>query len=292
MNKINKNKIFPFGYSLAEKKLFKVFAYFLIPLLFIVFWSVFANYLDKPYIIPTPKDTFYLFLSPCESLLSQGSLWSNTIVSLLRILIGFTLSMMIAIPTGLIVGGFIPLRKILEPFIEFLRPISPIAWLPFVIVIFKLTTIPEIFGFGYTKTVLDQLQIGMIFIVFLGGFYPIFINTLDSVMGVKENYIRLAVMQGANKKQILTKVVFPSALPRIFTGVREGIGMSWRVIIAAEMLPGSNAGIGYLLVYAADMSAMNIVLATIIIIGGIGIVFNYGMVFISHKFLFWQGREE
>ncbi len=291
MNKINKNKIFPFGYALAEKRWFKFLTYVIIPVLFIIFWSIFANYIGKPYIIPTPKGTFSLFLSPCENLLSQGSLWSNSLVSLLRVLIGFSLAIIIAIPAGLIIGGLVPLRKILEPFIEFLRPISPIAWLPFVIVIFKLTTVSEIFGLGYSNTIFDQLQIGMIFIVFLGGFYPILINTLDSVMGVKENYIRLAVIQGANKKQILTKVVLPSALPRIFTGVREGIGMSWRVIIAAEMLPGSNAGIGYLLVYAADMSAMNIVLASIIIIGVIGTIFNYGMVFISHKFLFWQGKE-
>ncbi len=156
MNKKIKHKkqhLFPFGYVTSEKKWFKILAYFITPLFFIILWSIFANYLDKPYIIPTPKDTFSLFLYPCEKLLLQGSLCSNTFVSLLRILIGFLLAVIIAIPTGLIVGGFAPLRKIFEPFIEFLRPISPIAWLPFVIVIFKLTTLPEIFGFGYTKTI-------------------------------------------------------------------------------------------------------------------------------------------
>ncbi len=282
---------FPFGSEISEKKWFKVLCYVITPLLLLILWSFFANYLNKPYLIPTPQNTFKLFLAPTTNLLSQGSLLSNTIISLLRILIGFSIAIIIAVPLGLLLGGIAPLKQLFEPLIEVLRPICPIAWLPIVIAVFKLTTIPEFIGIGYTGTILDQLQIGMIFIIFWGAFFPIFINTLDGVANIKDIYIRLAVMQGARKIQIFTKVVIPNALPQIFTGLRQGAGLSWFVIIASEILPGSEAGIGYLLTYAADMSAMNIVIASIIIIGSIGAILNYSMIIISRKFLFWQGKE-
>jgi NitT/TauT family transport system permease protein len=175
--------------------------------------------------------------------------------------------------------------------IEILRPVCPIAWIPFAIAVFKITTLPEFLGLGYTRTIFDHLQLGMIFVIFWGAFFPILINTLDGVAGVRRDYIKLARMLGAGKLQLLTNVAIPAAFPMILTGLRQGVGLSWFVIIAAEMLPGSEIGIGYLLMYAADQSAMNIVLASIIIIGAIGASFNFLMIFISRKFIRWHGEE-
>ena len=254
-------------------------------------WYFTAHTLNKPYLLPTPEETFKLFLHPNASLLSQGSLWKNTQVSLLRIVTGFTLAVIVAVPVGTILGGVAPLRRLCEPVIEILRPICPIAWIPFAIAIFKITTLPESLGLGYTETIFDHLQLGMIFVIFWGAFFPILINTLDGVAGVRKNYIKLAAMLGAGKLQLLIKVALPAASPMILTGLRQGIGLCWFVIIAAEMLPGSEVGIGYLLMYAADQSAMNIVVASIIIIGIIGAGFNFLMIFASRKFLRWQGEE-
>ena len=131
----------------------------------------------------------------------------------------------------------------------------------------------------------------MIFVIFWGAFFPILVNTLDGVAGVRKNYIKLAAMLGAGKLQLLTKVALPAASPMILTGLRQGIGLCWFVIIAAEILPGSDSGIGYLLMYAADQSGMNIVVASIIIIGIIGAGFNFLMVFASRRFLRWHGKE-
>jgi len=282
---------FPFGKDIANNIYFKVLTYSVIPFLIIVIWHYWANHINKPYLLPTAYDTLSLFLSPNKDLLAQGSLSSNSFISLLRILIGFSCAMFIAIPLGIVLGGIAPIRQIFEPIIELIRPVCPIAWIPFIIAVFKVTSIPEFFGFSYTGTILDQLQIGMIFIIFLGGFFPLLINTLDGVSGVRESYIQLALCQGANKFQVFTKVILPCAFPQIFTGIRQGIGLCWFVIIASEMLPGTQGGIGYLLIYAADMSAMNIVLASMIIIGGIGTALNYIMVFASRKLLFWKAKE-
>lgn len=281
---------FPFGGRWNEKKWRPVF-WLISPILLLIFWAMLSHHLNKPYLLPTPEATFYLLLHPGKNLLGQGSLWTNTAVSLLRIAVGFTVAMIIAVPLGTILGSVTPLKRFSEPVIELFRPICPIAWIPFAIAVFKIKTIPETLGLGYTETIFDHLQLGMIFVIFWGGFFPILINTVDGVSRVNKNYFKLAGMLGASKPQLLTKVAFPAASPMILTGLRQGIGLCWFVIIAAEMLPGSDSGIGYLLVYAADQSAMNIVVASIIIIGIIGASFNFLMVFASRKFLSWKGKE-
>lgn len=281
---------FPFGAQWDSKKWRYIFS-FSAPVILLAIWSISANLIDKPYLLPTPGATFSLLLHPDQNLLAQGSLWANTSVSLLRITVGFCLAAIIAIPLGTLLGGISPLRRICEPIIEILRPICPIAWIPFAIAVFKIKTIPECLGFDYTGTILDHLQVGMIFVIFWGGFFPILINTIDGVTCVNKNYIKLACMLGASKMQLLTKVALPAASPMILTGLRQGIGLCWFVIIAAEMLPGSDSGIGYLLIYAADQSAMDIVVASMIIIGIIGAFLNFFMVLTSRKFLSWKGRE-
>lgn len=282
---------FPFNKYSNQKKYTKIIYFLIVPVIILITWHFTSNAINKPYIFPTPNDTFALFLHPNQSILSQGSLLQNTLISLLRVFFGFFIAVIVAIPIGTLLGGFTTSRQLFEPIIEFLRPISPIAWLPFAIAIFKITTVPESMGLGYTKTIFDHLQIGMIAIIALGAFFPILINTIDGVAGVRRDYIRLASMLGANKRQLLIKVAIPAASPMIFTGIRQGIGLSWKVIIAAEMLPGSNAGIGYLLIFASDQSAMNIVLATIIIIGTIGCGLNFLMIFLTKKMIIWQRVE-
>jgi sulfonate transport system permease protein len=285
------NHSFPFGSKYPENRCYRVVTICALPLLMLILWYIVANALNKPYLLPTPKATFSLFLHPFTDLLSSGSLFENTMVSLLRILVGFGLAVLVAVPLGTILGGITPLRRFCDPLIELLRPISPIAWIPFAIAAFKMTTLPEFIGLGYTKTIFDHLQIGMIFVIFWGAFFPIIINTIDGVSGIRKDYIKLATMLGAKKIQLLTKVALPAASPMVLTGLRQGIGRCWAVIIAAEMLPGSDSGIGYLLIYAADQSAMDIAVASIITIGIIGASFNFMMLFASKGFIRWHGKE-
>jgi NitT/TauT family transport system permease protein len=228
---------------------------------------------------------------PLRDHYASGSLLSNTFVSLLRVLVGFALASVVGVALGIVMGASRLTRRFLEPIIEILRPLCPIAWLPFAIVLFKLTTVPQLFGVRYTHTVLDQIQLGMIFVIFVGGFFPVLTNTLDGVTGVRRNYVLLARTLGAGRRQVFTHVYLPAAMPMILTGLRQGLGLCWFVIIAAEMMTGSDSGIGYLLMYASDNSAMDIVIAAMLIIGSIGALLNYLMRSLMRRTVSWKGKE-
>ena len=198
---------------------------------------------------------------------------------------------MIGVSLGLLLGSIRPLRSLMEPLLELLRPLCPIAWLPFTIAVFKMKTLPQLFGVQFSYTILDHVQLGMIFILFWGAFFPIFTNTLDGVSKVRKNYLALGRMLGANRFQTFIRVSLPAALPMILTGFRQGIGTCWFVIIAAEMLPGSDSGIGYMLIYAADQCKMDVVIAIMVIIGGTGALLNFSMRFAIGKLIRWHGKE-
>ena len=179
----------------------------------------------------------------------------------------------------------------LEPIVEVLRPLCPIAWLPFAIAVFKLKTLPQLVGVKYSHTIFDQVQLGMIFVIFVGGFFPVVTNTLDGVLGVRRNYLLLARTLGATRRQTFLYVYLPASMPMILTGLRQGLGLCWFVIIAAEMMTGSDSGIGYLLMYASDNSAMDIVIAAMLIIGVIGALLNFTMRRIMLRTVRWKGKE-
>lgn len=262
-----------------------------VPAFLLIAWQILAIYLDQPWILPPVSSVAEQLLHPLREHYASGSLLTNTWISLLRVLIGFTLAAAVGIPLGVLTGSLRTLRGLIEPLIELLRPLCPIAWLPFAIAVFKLKTVPQLFGVRFSHTVLDQIQLGMIFVLFWGAFFPILINTLDGVMAVRRNYLLLAKTLGAGRAQSFLHVRLPAALPMIITGLRQGIGTCWFVIIAAEMLPGSDSGIGYLLLYAAEQSAMDIVIAAMIIIGVIGALLSFVMRRVMRFGLLWQGKE-
>jgi len=260
-------------------------------LILLVIWQIVAVHVQRPWILPAVTDVLGQLARPLADHYASGSLLGNTGVSLLRVLLGFTLAAFVAVPLGILMGSVRPLRRALEPILEILRPLCPIAWLPFAIVAFKLTTLPQLFGFRYTRTVWDQMQLGMIFVIFVGGFFPIVTNTLDGIIGVRHHYVRLAQALGAGRAQVFVHVYLPAAMPMILTGLRQGLGLCWFVIIAAEMMTGSDSGIGYLLMYAADNSAMDLVIAAMLIIGSIGALLNYAMRFLMAGLVAWKGKE-
>ncbi len=261
-----------------------------IPLL-IVLWETGAYLLNQPWILPRFSLVARQLMHPFQDLYASGSLASNTLVSFVRVLIGFLLAAIFGIPLGLLMGSTRAVRGLLEPIIELLRPLCPIAWIPFALAVFKLQTLPQVFGIRASGTILDQVQTGMVFVLSFGAFFPIVVNTLDGVSGVRRNYLMLAKTLGASRRQTFLHVYLPAALPMILTGLRQGIGLCWFVIIAAEMLPGANSGIGYLLMYAADQSGMNVVIASMIIIATIGALLNTLMVHGTKRLIGWYGKE-
>lgn len=268
-----------------------VLGWIIIPLILLTIWEIWARHINQPWIFPPVTSIIEQLAHPMREHYASGSLLSNTLISLLRVLIGFLLAAIVGVTVGVFMGSNRIIRSAVEPIIEILRPLCPIAWLPFAIAVFKLKTLPQLFGVGYTRTILDQVQIGMIFVIFVGGFFPVLTNTLDGVTGVRRNYVLLAQTLGATRRQIFLHVYMPAAMPMILTGLRQGLGLCWFVIIAAEMMTGSYSGIGYLLIYASDNSAMDIVIAAMLIIGGLGALLCCGVRRIMSRVVCWQGKE-
>lgn len=263
----------------------------IIPILLLMIWEISARNVGQPWIFPPVTKVLEQLAHPLRDHYASGSLLSNTLVSLLRVLIGFSLAAVAGVTLGIIMGSIRFVRNAAEPIVELLRPLCPIAWLPFAIAVFKLKTLPQLFGVNYNHSVLDQVQLGMIFVIFIGGFFPVLTNTLDGVTGVRRNYVLLAKTLGAKRRQVFLHVYLPAAMPMILTGLRQGLGLCWFVIIAAEMMTGSYSGIGYLLMFASDNSAMDIVIAAMLIIGALGALLGFGMRKIMSGIVRWQGKE-
>ena len=263
----------------------------LVPVLLLVIWQIAASWLNQPWIFPRVTRVIDQLVHPLREHYASGSLLSNTFISLLRVLLGFLLATVAGIGLGIAMGSIRIIRGSLEPIIEVLRPLCPIAWLPFAIAVFKRGTLPQLFGLGYTRTVFDQVQLGMVFVIFVGGFFPILTNTLDGVTGVRRNYLLLAQALGAKRRQVFLHVYLPASMPMILTGLRQGLGLCWFVIIAAEMLPGAESGIGYLLIYASDNAAMDIVIAAMLIVGSIGALLSLLMRKVMSGLVRWHGKE-
>ena len=163
-----------------------------VPVILLAIWQVAALWLNQPWIFPPVTRVIDQLVHPLREHYASGSLLSNTLISLLRVLLGFLLAALTGISLGITMGSIRFVRGSLEPIVEVLRPLCPIAWLPFAIAVFKRGTLPHLFGLGYTRTVFDQVQLGMVFVIFVGGFFPILTNTLDGVMGIRRNYLWLS----------------------------------------------------------------------------------------------------
>jgi len=262
-----------------------------VPGTLLIIWQVTALRLDQQWLFPPVSMILEQLAHPCRDHYASGSLLSNTWISMVRVAMGFVFAAGAGVGLGIVLGSVRMIRHLVEPLVELLRPLCPIAWLPFAIAVFKLKTVPQVLGLGFTHTVLDQVQRGMVFVIFVGGFFPVLTNTIDGVAGVHRNYCLLAQILGASKRQRFLYVYLPAALPMVITGLRQGLGLCWFVIIAAEMMTGCESGLGYLLMYAADNSAMDIVMACMLIIGCIGAGLNGLILRLMRRFVGWYGKE-
>lgn len=262
----------------------------LLPLAFLAAWELAAVRMNNPWLVPRVEAVARRLLAPGANVLETGSLLHNIVVSGLRVLMGFSLAVVVAVPLGLAMGRSRLVRRLVGPFIETFRPLCPIAWIPFAMAIFKTHTVVNLFGVRYSDTILDTVQVGMLFILFYGAFFPILLNTVDGVLGVREAYVESAQVLGATRWQLFRKVVLPAALPGIFTGLRVGLGTAWMVIVAAEMLPGSSSGIGYLMIYAYQLAEMDVLVTGMILIGAVGALLSWGVTAIGRPFTGWQAK--
>jgi len=242
----------------------------IMPLIGLVLWELLAIWLNNPVVLPPVEDVIKVLINPQLSILGTGTLIENTLISIKRVLAGFVVAGIVGIPLGIFMGYFPTVMDLFDTVIELLRPIPPLAWVPLAL---------AWFGIGETS---------MLFIIFIGAFFPILINTIAGVKGVPKILVETAQTLGAREKDILLKVIIPASSPSILTGLRIGAGIAWMCVVAAEMLPGSSAGLGYLIMYAYSLSRMDVVIASMIVIGIIGLTLDRGLRYIEDRYFRWR----
>jgi sulfonate transport system permease protein len=177
-------------------------------------------------------------------------------ISLLRVIMGFSLGAVVGITVGIVSGWYSKLGNVLRTPIEILRPIPPLAWIPLAIIWL---------GLGESSKVL---------IIFLGAFFPIFTNTFKGMVSIEPNIIRAAQTLGVQDNRLLMKVIFPATLPDIATGFRVGWSYSFGLVVAAELIAASS-GLGYMIMHARELSMIAVIMYGVILIGTINLVTDY-----------------
>lgn len=192
-------------------------------------------------------------------LVRHGLLLKYIVASLFRVTWGFALAVVLAIPLGLAIGWYPRAEMALNPILQILRPISPLAWIPIAILWF---------GVG---------DMAAIFLIFLGCFLPLLLTAINAVQGVPAVYINAGRNFGLGPVRLLYRVVYPAVMPQLIIGLRITLGIAWLVVVAAEMI-AVDSGLGFLIVDARNAgNRYDLVVAGMVIIGLIGLLLDMGM---------------
>ena len=238
---------------------------FILPIIILVIWYIITSglHLIKPYILPSPIDVCYSAMNS----LSSGSLVENTINTLIKVFSGLILASIVAIPLGILIRWNQTLEDLTSFVISILRPVPPVAWIPFSILWFGIGAVPAVF------------------IIFMGCVFPILVYTADGVKRTDKVLIESAQTLGANDWNVLKRVILPSAIPYIISGLKVGIGIALMCTISAEMV-GSSSGLGYMILTASNLFDPGTIVVGMLIIGIIGIILDY-IFGLAQKKIFW-----
>ena len=241
-------------------------AYLALPAALILFWTV-AEPMGwiKSYTFPSIGTLLSLVVEYAK----DGTLWGHFSISLIRVLQGFFLALAAAFVIGMASALFPLVETATDLVIQILRPIPPIAWIPLAILWF---------GIGESSKV---------FIIFLGAFFPIFINILDGVKSIDPRYHELSEVYEVTKWEQIRHVILPGALPSIMTGIRVGVGNAWVCVVAAEMI-GATKGVGYMLSNGRSLSRPDMVVLGMLIVGIVGKIMDDLLRLIRAKVITWQ----
>ncbi len=224
---------------------------FLVIVALLTGWDV-AVRLTSSSIFPGPRAVALALVE----LVTHGLLLKYTVASLFRVAWGFTLAVLIGVPLGLTLGWFRPAYQALNPLLQMLRPISPIAWIPLAILWFGIS------------------DAAPIFLIFLASVFPITVSASAAVRNLQPVYVRAAQNFGLSQLQLFRRVILPGTLPQILTGIRIALGIAWLVVVAAEMV-AVNSGLGYLIIDSRNAGKRyDLVIAGMIVIGFIGLALD------------------
>jgi len=246
---------------------------FLIPLFLILIWQGLSSIqVIPPYKLPSPIEIILGFKDLLMIGVPPGHLLHNHVLySLYRVASGYVIAALLAIPLGLLMGWSPKLLKMVRPLFELIRPIPPLAWIPIAILWF---------GIGVKSAA---------FIIFLGAFFPILLNTISGVLSINPILIEAARTLHATEKDIFLKVLFPGAIPSVFVGMRIGIGIGWMTLVAAEFTGVKEGyGLGYMIMTARDIQRPDEILAGMLVIGVIGLLIDISLRTTESKIIKWQ----
>src|SRR6266849_10712666 len=248
---------------------------FIVPVLLIAGWEAFARsgYLP-PALLPAPSAVLHALgdwvFGFDETTQTYSGHWArDAFASALRVFGGFALASVLGILAGVAIGWSRLFEKALEPTLQMLRPIPPVSWIPLAIIWFGIANKPAIF------------------LVFLGSFFPILLNTIQGVKSCDRNLIRAGAMVGGDQRQLLRYVVVPAALPSIFAGLRIGIGSAWMLTVTAELV-ALKSGLGYVLWDSYYFLRYDLVLAAMASIGLLGFLSDLAIRALMARVLHWQ----
>lgn len=189
------------------------------------------------------------------SLFADGVIFEHMGISVFRFLSGYLSAAVLAILLGLILGRMTRVWNIVDPVVQLLRPVAPIAWSPFIVLWFGIGSAPAIV------------------IIFIAAFFPILLTTISGVKKVDGTYLKLARNLEIKQPHLMWKIIFPAAFPAIASGLHIGVGTAWIFLVSGEMV-GAQSGLGYLIVDARNLLRLDLVLAGIILIGISGLLLD------------------
>ena len=202
-------------------------------------------------LFPSPKMAFDALLEMIEN----GRLFENIRTSMYRFAVGYSISVVSAVILGLILGRIPKVFQYVNPVLQLLRPISPTAWMPFIVLLFGIGDVPAIV------------------IIFIAAFFPVLLSTVAAVGNIDPIYFKVSKNFGIKQPALTWKVIFPAAFPQIANGIHLALGTAWIFLVAGEMI-GAQSGLGYQIIDARNNIRADILLATILVIGVIGILLD------------------
>lgn len=213
-------------------------------------WSVTSAFgLVSPFLLPGPVAV----VEAGRQLIADGSLARHVAISLQRVILGYGLSVATALPLALLFGLLPRLRALVEPALEFLRQIPPLALLPLLILWL---------GIG---------EVQKIGVIVLSCFFPIFLGALGGIAQADPKLVEVGRACGLSSSEILRRIVLPASLPALVVGLRIGLGYSWRALVGAELI-ASSSGLGYMIIDAQNLARTDIVLVGVFVIGVLGLI--------------------
>ena len=231
-----------------------------------VIWSIWGtNGETNTLIMPSLKDVFQTF---CTDVV-DGSLLAALGISMKRVLTGYVISAVLGIGLGIVIGLSKHMQRLTNLVIQIIRPIPPIAWIPLVILWM---------GIGEGSKV---------FLIFLGGFFPVLINVTDGIRYTDKKLTEVAAVMETPRKKYITQLVIPAAMPSIFTGLKVSLGSCWTCVVAAELV-ASTSGIGYMISNARNFGQMDVVIVGMLSIGVVGKIMDVILNIIGKYVLAWN----